>query len=258
MNNESVVIGYGVVGKAIAEAFGINKYHSRNENNILFENVVKCKYIHICLPTPTVNGECDISAITQFFKRVQEYPLALGQVYIIHSTVYAGCNKFLQEKFTIKNIVSCPEFLSEDTAVEDAKNPALIVIGADDPKYRELVKGIYTARFKYCEPLMTDSVTAELIKLSLNAFFTTKVVFANEIFDYAQKTGANYETIRTVLENHPWGSKNHFRVNDRGGRGAGGKCLSKDIFAFSGYTNSELLKTVNMININLLEGSGKK
>jgi UDPglucose 6-dehydrogenase len=254
----AVVIGWGTVGKATADAFKIDQYYSRSEKNIDFDDIAKQKYIFICLPTPTVNGECDTHAITEFIKAIIKYPEAKNAVFIIRSTVYAGYNQFLQTELGITNIVSNPEFLSEDTAIEDANKPALIVIGADDPKYREQVYGIYSARFRYVQPIMTDSVTAELLKLSLNAFFTTKVIFGNEIFDYANKVGANYETIRIALEQHPWGSQGHFQIHHKGGRGAGGKCLAKDIESLAEVSGSDLLASVYAINKNLLMQSGKK
>ncbi|MGH2613344.1 MAG: hypothetical protein ACRDFB_09910 [Rhabdochlamydiaceae bacterium] len=259
MGNNSIIIGWGTIGKAIGNAFGITNYYSRTEHNVAFKDIGKFRYIHICLPTPTINGECYVDGITDTIKKILENtPGNEQRVFIIHSTVYPGYNRSLQKQFRIKNIVSNPEFLSEDTALENANHPALIVIGADDPKYREMVLGIYKGRFKYCEPIITDSVTAELLKLTLNAFFTTKVVFANEIFDYANQIKANYETIKLALENHPWGSKNHFTIHHKGGRGAGGKCLSKDIEALANKSDNELLQLIDFTNKLLLTESKKK
>ena len=256
--NNACIIGWGTVGKATADAFKIDKYYSRTESNIEFKDIAKQKYIFICLPTPTIQGKCYTNGITEFIRKIIQYPNSKNATFIIRSTVNAGYSKSLQREFGMSNIVSNPEFLSEDTAVEDANKPSLIVIGADDPKYREQVYGIYSARFRYVQPIMTDSVTAELLKLSLNAFFTTKIVFANEIFDYAQSIGANYETIRTALEQHPWGSKGHFQVFHKGGRGAGGKCLSKDIEALADKSGSELFASIYAINKELLRESAKQ
>lgn len=259
MNENSVIIGWGTVGKAIAEALGIKKYFSRKEFNITLEQAAKKKYIHICLPTPTIDGECYVDGITGTIKKLLEFnPNNEDCVFIIHSTVYAGYNKYLQKRFKIKNIVSNPEFLSEDTAVEDTKQPLIIVIGADEPRYREMVYGIYSARFKYVQPIMTDSTTAELVKLSLNAFFSTKVVFANQIYDYAQEVHANYEVIKMALLNHPWGSKNHFTIHHKGGRGAGGKCLPKDLEAFATANGNTFFLTLDEINKQILKESNKQ
>jgi UDPglucose 6-dehydrogenase len=255
--NNAVVIGWGTVGKATADAFKIDKYYSRTESNIEFDDIAKQKFIFICLPTPTINGICYTDGITDFIRKVIQYPESKNATFIIRSTVNAGYNKHLQQEFGISNIVSNPEFLSEDTAIKDANKPDIIVIGADYPWYREQVYGIYSARFRYVKPIMTDSVTAELLKLTLNAFFTTKVVFANEIFDYAQEVEANYETIKVALEQHPWGSKGHFQIHHKNGRGAGGKCLAKDIESLADATGSLLLSSVYAINQELLRESGK-
>ena len=97
---------------------------------------------------------------------------------------------------------------------------------------------------------MTDNITAETAKLSLNAFFSTKVIFANQIFDYCQKSGANYERVREILEKHPFGMKNHAEIFYKDQRGVRGRCLPKDLEAFANITKSPLLETVKQINDN--------
>lgn len=259
MNSDKCILGWGTVGKCTALTFGIEKYYSRSDANITLEEASKCKFIFICLPTPTVEGVCDTSAITEIIKKLQTYPDFSNATIIIRSTVYAGYNKYLQAELGLKNIVSNPEFLSEDTWEKDAVKPMLVVIGSDDVDARERVAGLYRGRFKYNEPIITNSITAEMIKYSLNVFFATKVIFANEVYDYSQKIGANYETIRQTLQAHPWGSKNHLQVFNKGGRGAGGKCLKKDLEAFSKAVGSSIfLEATNQTNHRLLTESGKK
>jgi UDPglucose 6-dehydrogenase len=257
MINNACVIGLGTVGKATLKTFDITKYYSRSEQNITLEEVSKCDYIFICLPTPTIEGRCDVSAITKIIKELRKYPNFKNAVIVIRSTVYPGYNRYLQSTLGIKNVVSNPEFLSEDTWETDAIKPQLVVIGADDPKLREKVKGLYVGRFKYSEPIVTDSITAETIKLTLNCFFATKIIFANTIYDFCQKEKVNYEVIRSVLEQHPWGSRNHLRVFDKGGRGAGGKCLAKDLEAFAKTTDNGFFILMDEINKLLLKESGK-
>jgi len=253
------VIGYGTVGKSTALTFSIDKYYSRSTANITLEEAAACRYIFICLPTPIKDGKYVTKPITAIVRELSKYPSFKNSVLIIRSTVYPGYNHFLQATFGIKNVVSNPEFLSEDTWKEDAVKPSIVVIGADDPKLREKVAGLYQGRFKYSAPIITDPVTAELLKLAFNTFFVTKVIFANELYDYTQKTKANYETIRQALEAHPWGSKNHFQAFHKNGRGAGGKCLRKDVEALAylvghsaffdiiHYQNEKLLKESNKV-----------
>lgn len=255
--NNTCVVGWGTVGKATALSFGIEKFYSRSEANITLENIAKLKYVFICLPTPTKDGKCFTDDIEDIIRKINEYENVNDRVFVIRSTVYPGFARSLQLSLGITNIISNPEFLSEDTWEIDAKQPQMIVIGGDDAKYREVVKGIYQGRFKYIDYIETDNTTAELLKVAMNAFFTTKIVFANSIFDVAQKVSANYGTVKKALESHPWGSKNHFRIFDKNGRGASGKCLRKDIEALAELGESTFLKVVKVMNEKYLEESGK-
>lgn len=241
--DNSCVIGFGTVGKATALAFGIKKYFSRSDANITLEEASRCKYIFLCLPTPCINGRYFTDDLYEIIKQIESFPNTSDRVLVVRSTVYPGFCKHIQDSFVIDNVVFNPEFLSEDTWEADAVQPDLVVVGGNE-RYAPLVSGIYQARFKYLKPLVTDSTTAELIKLSLNNFFATKVAFANELFDYAQKAGANYEVIKGVLEGHRWGSKNHFEVFYKGKRGIHGKCLPKDLNALTNLTNSDFFKAV--------------
>lgn len=247
----SCILGWGTVGKATALAFGIDDYYSRSEANITLEEVSKCKYIYVCLPTPTIDGKCFTDDITSLIEKIEDYPDLNGRIYVIRSTVYPGFSRDVQKRFGIRRIVSNPEFLSEDTWQKDAITPDLVVVGGDDNESRDMVVGIHRSRYKYAPIIEVDSVTAELVKYSLNVFFATKVIFANEVFDYAQKVGANYSVVKSVLEKHPWGSKNHFAVFYKEKRGVHGKCLPKDTESFANITNSPLFKVLLVLNEQL-------
>ena len=243
MNRDSVVIGgTGYVGKATAYAFGIKDSFQRKDSTMTLDEVNKCRYIYFCLPTPTVNGQCDTSLIFDMIKQLNSMPRYVDNTYIIRSTVYPGFADHVMNSLKINNVVSNPEFLSEDTWKEDAKNPKMIVIGGKSTKHVERVKGIYMGRYKYTKPVITDNKTAEIIKYAFNTWFSTKVIFSNEIYNYCQTTGANYETVKLALENHPWGMKNHNVIYYKGKRGIQGNCLPKDTEAFATYTGSPFFK----------------
>ena len=103
-------------------------------------------------------------------------------------------------------------------------------------------------RIKGAPVILTDNISAELAKIALNGFFSTKVIYANTIYDVARRLGANYETIKSVFERHPFGFRNHAQVYYKGKRGVHGGCLPKDTRALQYYTGSELIKTVNQLN----------
>lgn len=235
---DSVVVGYGYVGKATAKTFGIEKFYTRTSGNITLEEIKKTKYIFICLPTPTVSGRCFTDDIYAFIDKVKNP----DSIFVIRSTVEVGFAEDVKRELKVQ-VVSNPEFLSEATWEEDAVKPKIVVIGGEG-KSLEAVKGLYQGRFKYSKPLVTDNTTAEMIKYAFNSWFSTKVIYSNEIFDACQEFNANYETVKRALEAHPWGMQNHNVIFYKGKRGLGGSCLPKDTEAFADQTGSEFFKLI--------------
>ncbi|OGO14225.1 MAG: hypothetical protein A2Y53_03725 [Chloroflexi bacterium RBG_16_47_49] len=255
--DDAVVYGWGTVGRATAKVFGIPHFFSKSESNITLKDAAYKRYHFFCLPTPTVNGNCDVSHIFGYIKQLEEIPHNQN-VYIIRSTVIPGTARHIMNELGIHSVVSNPEFLSEDTAEEDTRYPDIVVIGGDQFNYVEDVKGIYQSFVKTAKTFTTDSITAETVKYAVNTFYATKVVFANQIFDVAQKIGANYEVIKEIMYNRKWIGKNHLDIWHKGGRGAGGKCLRKDLDAFENYSKSKLLETVKKLNDQYLSYHPKK
>lgn len=245
------VIGMGVVGKATAKLFGITHYFSLSDSNITLEDASKFKYVFICLPTPVDgDGSYITSDIEAILRQIEEYGGA--GIYILRSTVWPGYAKHLMELLGIDRIISNPEFLTESTAEKDTKHPPFILLGGMNNNFLQEVKGLYESRIKSAPVILTDNTTAEMAKLAMNGFFTTKVVYANEIYDACQKLGANYEKVKEVLESHPFGYKNHAEIFHKGGRGAGGRCLRKDTKALAHYTDFEFIKILIATNDAIL------
>jgi len=249
--NDAAIVGYGYVGRATAKGFGIDKYYDLKGHTVTLEDASKCRVVFLCLPTPTVDGECDISATRDVIGKICSF--GSHPLFVIRSTVIPGTARKLMAEFDGVSIVSNPEFLSENTWEQDAINPRMAVIGADDEKSLSIIRAIYEGRWKGVQIFQTDTITAETLKYAFNSFFATKVVFANGLADVCKRIGANYRVIREALEFHPWGSKNHFKIWHKGGRGAGGACLPKDLQAFAQFSQDFLISQVERINKELLK-----
>jgi UDPglucose 6-dehydrogenase len=242
------VIGFGVTGKAIAYVLSLP---SNRCIDTLNKETVEPAYCYIlCLPTPTVKGRQDISAIEEWVPRLKK--LNKNALVILRSTVLPGTTDKLIKKYGMK-IVFVPEFLTESTALEDAENPEFMVIGTDDVLLRKKVYNIFAESVNpklwiYCSP-----TTAEMVKYTMNCFFALKVVYGNQLWDLCKQTGANYEILRETLENHKWGSKNGWNVWHNNKRGFAGKCLPKDVEAISNFSKLPLLSIMKEINDKLLK-----
>jgi UDPglucose 6-dehydrogenase len=253
MNNAVVIGGLGTVGRATRLALGIDKYFDLQGSTVSLKEAASYRYVFICLPTPTKNGNHSTYDVEESIRQIEKE--GKEPLYIIRSTVLPGTANKIMETRRMDRVVSNPDFLTEAIWEDDAKRPALVVVGADNKDYANEVKGIYDSRYKYLEADVTNNVTAELTKYAFNCFYATKVIFANQIYDVAQKENANYDFIKNVMLKHKWVGSNHLNIFHKDYRGVGGKCLEKDLEAFTGFSKSKLLWTVREINKEL---RGKK
>lgn len=124
-----------------------------------------------------------------------------------------------------------PEFLREGLAVADSLHPDRIVVGVEEGSGRaELLLGqLYADLLDDGVPfIVTDLQTAELVKVSANAFLATKISFINAIAEVCEAAGADVRVLADALGHDP-------RIGRRflnAGLGFGGGCLPKDIRAF--------------------------
>jgi UDPglucose 6-dehydrogenase len=124
-----------------------------------------------------------------------------------------------------------PEFLREGFAVHDTLHPDRIVLGVQrdsiraEPAIRELYAPLLAEEVPF---LVTDLQTAELVKVSANAFLATKISFINAISEVCEAADADVTMLADALGYDP-------RIGRRflnAGLGFGGGCLPKDIRAF--------------------------
>ena len=128
-----------------------------------------------------------------------------------------------------------PEFLREGYAVKDTIEPDRIVLGVNATNSQTESSAVQVAREVYATPLahntpfiVTDLQTAELVKVSANAFLATKISFINAVSEVCEIVGADVTQLADAIG-----------YDDRIGRkflgaglGFGGGCLPKDIRAF--------------------------
>lgn len=124
-----------------------------------------------------------------------------------------------------------PEFLREGFAVADSLHPDRVVVGVEqgsvraEPMLRELYATLVQAEVPV---IVTDLQTAELVKVSANAFLATKISFINAIAEVCEAAGADVRVLADALGRDPRIGRQFLNA----GLGFGGGCLPKDIRAF--------------------------
>lgn len=122
-----------------------------------------------------------------------------------------------------------PEFLREGHAVDDTLHPDRLVFGVRDAISEATLCEVYATLLADGTPLLvTDFATAELVKVSANAFLATKISFINAMAEVCEATGGDILTLSTALGLDPRIGPQFLRA----GLGFGGGCLPKDIRAF--------------------------
>lgn len=145
-----------------------------------------------------------------------------------------------------------PEFLREGTALEDSLNPDRIVIGSFHPETVAMVQSVYKKILERGTPFLElDLPTAELVKVSANAFLATKISFINAMAEIAEVSGADAVALAKAIGYDERIGNKFLRT----GIGFGGGCLPKDIRGFVARAEQlgvgqsvEFLKNVDDIN----------
>jgi len=193
------------------------------------EAVSKSKFVFITVDTPPDEvGRADMTHVEQVARSiagsVNDYKVIINK-----STVPIGSTKMVQriieesmEEYCEYDVVSNPEFLREGSAVSDFLNPSRIVIGSDSQKAVILLTELY--RGLDAPLLVTDPVSAEMIKYASNAFLATKVTYINAIANLCEAVGAD---VREVAIGMGYDERIGFEFL-KPGPGFGGSCFPKD------------------------------
>lgn len=118
-----------------------------------------------------------------------------------------------------------PEFIAQGTVIKNQENPDMILIGEGDVESGKRLEKIYK-RFCKNQPKINrmSRLSAEITKIGLNCFLTTKIAFANMIGDLSETMGAETDKILTAIGNDSRIGSKFLKY----GYGYGGPCLVRD------------------------------
>jgi len=150
-----------------------------------------------------------------------------------------------------------PEFLREGHAVQDSLTPDRFVFGVTSERAVQLLRQVYATPLALDIPaLVMDLETAELVKVSANAFLATKISFINAMAEVCETTGADVVRLAEALGHDERIGRKFLGP----GLGFGGGCLPKDIRGFRATAAAlgvdsvaSLLGTVDAINMSRRE-----
>lgn len=125
-----------------------------------------------------------------------------------------------------------PEFLREGFGLEDTLRPDRMVLGLEKGRpgrVEQVVRDVHAKILDLGTPIVvTDYATAELVKVSANAFLATKISFINAVAEVCEVTGADVKDLADAIGYDERIGRKFLGA----GLGFGGGCLPKDIRAF--------------------------
>ena len=210
---------------------------SATTNNL--KVIRECDVIYTLVATPSAkDGSYDVSAV---WKVVEDLKKAGkkntdGKAFIVGCTTNPGdCAKFQEELNDLNiDVFYNPEFIAQGTIIKDLRRADMVLIGGKSNEIYDNLCELYN-KIQETPPKISimSTTAAELVKLAVNCYLTTKISYANMVGQVMSLSGME-EEIPTVLG----AIGDDTRVGRRYlnfGFGFGGPCLPRDNRAFAAY-----------------------
>ena len=208
------------------------------------EIIRECDVIFTFVATPsTMDGNYDTSKVFEvandFFTASQLEIPVYDKKFIIGCTTNPGDVEQIQDKLRMFNIQVAynPEFIAQGEIVKGLEQSDIVLIGTEYPELGNMLVKIY-------EKLQTTPVNAhimsskaaEVTKIGINCFLTTKISYANMMGDILMKAGLNAEidTVLSAIGGDTRVGKKYMKY----GFGFGGPCLPRDNRALGYYAKN--------------------
>jgi UDPglucose 6-dehydrogenase len=160
---------------------------------------------------------------------------------VLTSTVLPGATRFglvpILERYSGKTcgkdfgLCYSPEFVALGSVIRDFLNPDFLLIGEFDERSGAHLENSYTEIVSNKAPARRMSLeNAELTKISVNAYVTTKITFANLMAEMCQRIpGGDVDIVSNALGMDSRIGKKYLT----GGLGYGGPCFPRDSVALA-------------------------
>ena len=193
--------------------------------------------IFTLVQTPSLeDGSYDVSAVWKVVQDLQNSNTK-GKSFVVGCTTNPGdCEEF--QKMLDMDVYYNPEFIAQGSIIKDLQNADMVLLGGNG-KHLEALKELYFLiqfGFKDADVHTMSTKAAELTKIAINCFLTTKISYANMIGEVLALSKLD-EEINTVL--NAIGSDS--RIGNKYlnfGFGFGGPCFPRDNRAFAAHAKS--------------------
>ena len=192
--------------------------------------------IFVIVATPSLeNGRYDHTQVDSVVSKLISFgkPEKQKHFVVCCTTMPQYCDSVYEKLKNYNYSVSYnPEFIAQGTILKDQAYPDMVLIGEGNKEAGDLIQEVYE-NITLNNPIFNRmSLTeAEICKISLNCFLTTKISFANMIGDIAKFSGCDPERILSAIGSESRISPKYLKY----GYGYGGPCFPRDNRALAIY-----------------------
>ena len=203
--------------------------------------IKECDLIFTLVATPSLSdGSYNVNAVYDVIRDIQTAGDVSGKTFIVGCTTNPGdCARF-QDLLTSYgvNVVYNPEFIAQGTIIKDLINADMVLIGGANDESFEVLEKIYKdIQIKKPKVGRMSSTAAELVKLAVNCYLTTKISYANMVGEVMTMAGLEDEidTVLTAIGNDSRVGNKYLKY----GYGFGGPCLPRDNRSFAAFAKKQ-------------------
>lgn len=271
-------VGYNVVGVDISQEY-INKINKKeytsqepeyetllqNSKNFrastsLIEGINHSDIIFVIVQTPNSGGErfYDHSILSDVLVNINKIKPSKKNI-IISCTIMPNyintIGSYLIRDCNESYLSYIPHFVEQGDIIHGYKNPDIILVGTYnihlEPKIRDIYSKIISEPVKYC---FMKPLEAEIVKISIHGFITTKITYANMISDFCDNINIDKNVVLDTISSDSRIGNKYFRA----GYSFGDSCFSRDtktlglILEQSNINNDLLVSNTTYNNFHIL------
>ena len=232
---------------------GLSELISRSLGNLKFTNSVKhavqnSDVAFVIVPTPSLpTGHFSNEILLAVLKEIGTELKNMNRAYVVDvvSTVMPGSmNGEIKETLQASSgkkiglelgICYNPEFIALGSVIHDMQYPDMQLLGASQEWAAELVEDVLTSITAQEVPIRRMSLEeAEIVKISINNFVTSKIAFANMLYELS----FNFANVNIDVVTESIGLDSRIGGKYlRGGAPFGGPCFPRDTRALAALLN---------------------
>ena len=196
--------------------------------------------LFLLVATPSLpNGKYDHTQVDSVVNQLLTLPRPTQhkQLIVCCTTMPEYCDTVQQRLSEHNYTVSYnPEFIAQGTILRDQENASLVLIGEGSSEAGDIIQKVYE-NTTVSNPTIArmSRHQAEICKIALNCFLTTKISFANMIGDIARFAGIEPEPILKAIGSESRISPLYLNY----GYGYGGPCFPRDNRALAIYAEEK-------------------